>query len=499
MSRSHPLLSIGSRNLPSIMVSDQRNLRSRRKSDSLFGLNCVPICIVVCMAMAVASPAQTFSTIFSFDGSNGRSPNGPLIQGFDGSLYGTTVIGGAHSLGTVFRFNANRTVTTLHNFCSRTACWDGGVPKSGLVLGRDGNLYGTTTYGGAHKVGTIFKITPQGVLTTLHHFCAQASCADGYGTTQPLIQAADGNFYGAAPSGGINHAGTIFKVSPGGNFKLLYSFCAKAQCADGSAPNGLIQATDGNFYGTATFGTVFRVTPGGTLTTLHRFCSRANCSDGYEPMGALTQASDGVLYGTTAYGGGNSSFGTVFKITLQGSFTIVHRFCTDVDCIGGGVPQSTLIQGTEGNLYGTTSRRHSAQFGGSLFKITRTGILTVLRTFPDWRVDFPGVMQATDGNFYGTTYDQSASYFGTIFKLKMGLSPFIKTVPIAGASGTTVIILGTNLSGATSVKFGGRAAPFSVVSSSEIRTVVPTDATSGIVTVVTPNSVLSSNVVFRVP
>jgi len=410
------------------------------KSKHLFVL------ILLCLATAFESKAQTFSTVFAFDGTNGSQPNGPLAQGLDGNLYGTTSNGGSQNLGTVFKVTPTRHLTTLYHFCSQVECADGGVPQSGLVLGTDGNLYGSTTFGGVHNAGTLFRITPQGLLTTLYNFCAQPGCGGGYGTNQALIQGTDGNFYGAAPSGGRNRGGTIFKISPAGKFTLLYSFCSKPDCADGSAPNALVQATDGNFYGTNQFGpggTVFRLTPSGTLTTLHRFCVQTNC--GYFPAAGLTQASDGALYGTTAFSVG-SSFGTAFKITLRGAFTTIHRFCTDLDCDDGAFPRGKLIQGTDGNLYGTTTRKRSTANGGTVFQLTRSGSLTVLHTFPGWRSDVPGVIQAMDGNFYGTTTDATANHHGIIFKLGIGLAPFVETAPPAGA---------VDLSGATAVDVNG--------------------------------------------
>ena len=469
----------------SVLCSTLRLMSHHKPIGFSSGPRYVCVLVLVCITTAMTSPGQTFTTVFSFNGGNGSQPNGPLALGFDGNLYGTTKNGGSQGLGSVFKFTPPRTLTRLYSFCSQANCADGGVPDAGLVLGKDGNLYGTTPYGGTHKVGTIFKITPQGVLTTLHNFCG-TTCGEGYGTDQPLIEASDGNFYGTAPSGGFNHGGTIFKISPTGKFTLLYSFCLKAGCADGFGPNGLVQATDGNFYGTTRFGstgidatvnggTIFRFTPSRTLTTLHRFCGKDACNGGYFPAAALMQASDGVLYGTTQYSTG-SALGTVFKVTLQGAFTTIHRFCTNVDCLDGAFPRCKLVQGTDSNLYGTTTRKTTSGFGGTVFKLTRTGTLTVLHTFPGWRSDDPGVIQTTDGNFYGTTKDYSANYFGTIFKLGTGLGPFVETLPTAGAVESSVMIFGTNLSGATAVNFNGTSTLFSVVSNSELSAIVPDGA-----------------------
>ena len=466
----------------------------------------------LCMATAIASQAQTFRIVLSFNGTNGSEPNGPLVQGFDGNLYGTTAGGGSQDKGTVFKVTPPGTLTTIYSFCSQTNCADGGFPEAGLALGKDGNFYGTTSYGGAAGDGTIFKITPRGVLSTLHNFCSLTNCADGFGLYTPLMQARDGNFYGASPTGGIEGShcfrlcGMVFKITPTGKFTIVYHFCSQTNCADGYSPNAVVQATDGKLYGTTAYspnsygngGTVFRLSTAGALTTLYSFCAESNCTDGDSPRAALTQGSDGNLYGTTAYGLVNDTdAGTVFKITTSGVLTTFYGFCAQTTCSDGADPQSQLIQATDGNFYATTIYRGTLN-GGTLYKLTPGGTLTVLHDFPSWRIDVPGVMQATDGNFYGEAQDGTKGYYGIIFKESTGLSPFVETLPTSGVVGAKVTILGTNLTGATTVSFNGTVATYTVVSSSEITTTVPTGATTGTVKVATPTKTLSSNMVFRV-
>jgi uncharacterized repeat protein (TIGR03803 family) len=279
-----------------------------------------------------------FSTLYTFCSQGGSActdgsvPIG-IIQAADGKFYGTTATGGIAGIidgGTVFKLTPGGALTTLYRFCSKNACADGSLPGAGVIQGASGNFYGTTRLGGAYNGGTVFGITPDGALTTLYSFCSQGgtSCTDGQEPFAALIQATDGAFYGTTYSGGTNGAGTFFRITPDGNLTTLYSFCAESGCRDGERPNGLIQATNSNFYGTtygarsgSDFGTVFEITPNGKLTTLYRFCSEIKCADGNAPAAALVQATNGDLYGTTEFGGAKTcceaiTGGTVFRLSL---------------------------------------------------------------------------------------------------------------------------------------------------------------------------------------
>jgi uncharacterized repeat protein (TIGR03803 family) len=461
-------------------------------------------------APAIALPAQTFTTLHNFDGTDGTTPSTALTQATNGDLYGTTPSGGANGYGTVFKITPTGTLTTLHVFDGT----DGGGPHAGLVQGTNGDFYGTTQVGGANGYGTVFKITPTGTLTTLHVF-------DGTGGGGPyagLVQGTNGDFYGTTQVGGAIGYGTVFKITPGGALTTLQSF----DLADGADANGLIQATNGDLYGTTesgganSFGTVFKITPSGVLTTLHSF---DNTPDGSEPYAVLVQATNGSFYGTTAEGGAHGE-GTVFKITPSGALTSLYSFCSQggSNCTDGQAPEAALIQATNGDLYGTTyfgGANNPADCGGTcgtVFKITISGTLTTLHSFcaqpncTDGASPAGGLFQATNGTFYGTTsIGGNASTCdpplgcGTIFSLSVGLGPFVKTLPISGNVGASVKILGTQLTGATSVTFNGTPATFTVIANSEISTTVPTGATTGTVQVVTPTSgTLSSNLPFTV-
>ncbi len=387
------------------------------------------ILFVFCTATAIASPAQILTTLHSFytQGDDGIAPYAGLIQAGDGSFYGTTNYGGANSDGTVFKITPSGALTTLASFCIYYDCPDGAYPAAGLVQASDGNFYGTTSGGGQWCLsfpgcGTVFKITPSGGLATLHRFAG----SDGALPYAGLVQASDGNFYGTTYVGGANGGGTVFKITPSGTLTTLYSFCSQSNCSDGGYSNaGLVQASDGNFYGT-TFeggangaGTVFKITPSGALITLHSFCSQSNCSDGTFPYAGLVQANGGNFYGTTGYGGAYGE-GAVFKITPSGALTTLYSFCLQTNCSDGVSPRAGLIQASDGNFYGTTVGG-GANDGGTAFKITPSGALTTLYSFgsqPDEGVSpYGGLIQASDGNFYGTTVGGGSDDYGTVFRL----------------------------------------------------------------------------------
>jgi uncharacterized repeat protein (TIGR03803 family) len=449
----------------------------------------------------------TFTTLHSFDGTDGRLSFAGLVQATNGNLYGTTYYGGAKNSGEIFEITPGGTLTTLHSFCSKSGCTDGEYTYAVPFQGADGNLYGTTYLGGSKELGTVFKVTPGGALTTLHTFDG----ADGSEPLAGLVEAANGDFYGTTNMGGSEGGGAIFKITPSGTLTTLHSFCSQSGCTDGTNPYAaLVQGIDGNLYGTTLgggsskgFGTVFKITPSGTLTTLHSFCKPSGCPDGQFPQTGLVQATNGNFYGTTIAGGTYGN-GTIFAITPTGKLTTLYNVCSQSGCPDGNYLYANLIQATDGNLYGIMDVG-GANAAGTIFKITPGGALTTLYNFcsqggcPDGQYPSGALVQATDGNLYGTTADGGANGYGTVFSLSVGLGPFVETEPTAAKVGATVKILGTNLTGAISVNFNGKAATFTVVSSSEITTTVPAGATTGEVQVVTPSGPLLSNVSFRVP
>jgi uncharacterized repeat protein (TIGR03803 family) len=454
----------------------------------------------------------TFTMLHSFHYQDDAHPNTALVQAMNGDLYAASY-NGPDLTGTIFEITPGGTATMLYAFCAHP-CANGEHPEGGLVQATNGNLYGTTRFGGAYGHGTFFSMTLRGTLTTLYSFCSLSNCTDGQGPYGTLVQGANGDFYGTTEEGGANGFGTVFKITPSGSPTTLHSFCSQGYpCADGQSPSGgLVQAIDGDFYGTTSdggannVGTVFKITPTGTLTTLYSFCSQSGCTNGYYPQG-LVQATDGDFYGTTSDGGANGG-GTVFKITPTGTPTTLYSFCSQSGCADGESPTAALIQATDGDFYGTTFlggiANSSCQFAscGTVFKITPGGALTTLHSFDfsDGANPQGGLLQDTNGTFYGTTEfgGASAGGYGTVFSLSVGLGAFVETRPGVGTAGTVVQILGSDLTGTTSVTFNGAPTVFTVVSAREISTTVPAGATTGKVQVVTPSGTLTSNVAFEV-
>jgi len=297
------------------------------------------------------TPAGTMTVLHTFNGADGSNAQSGLTLANDGNFYGTTVGGGSFGDGTIFKITAGGALTTLYNFSGGN---DGSGPTAPPIQGFDGNFYGTTTAGGSTNNGVVYMLTASGAFSVLHSF----EGTDGSDPMAPLLQATDGYLYGTAWSGGSNGSGTIFKISPSGPFSVLYNFSQ----VPGYPSGPLIQGSDGNFYGTtqgaANFsmsGVVFQLTPSGTLTVLHTFTGG---SDGSNLVGGLVQATDGNFYGTNNMGGANY-WGVLFRISSTGTFTTLYDFNSSY----GASPQDTLLQHTNGLLYGTTAVGGSAKEG----------------------------------------------------------------------------------------------------------------------------------------
>jgi uncharacterized repeat protein (TIGR03803 family) len=358
--------------------------------------------------------AGAVTVLHSFNGtSEGSKPYGNLLQGPDGNFYGMTYEGGTSKNGTIFKITPSGIYTVLHHLDYMV---DGAHPLSSLIKGTDNNFYGMTSTGGTNVVGTIFRITPTGTYTVLRHM---NSTPDGAFPQGSLVLGPDGNFYGMTLSGGTNNYGTIFRITPAGAFSVRRHLNYNT---DGGYPNrtNLIVAADGNFYGmtyqggTFGYGTIFKMTPGGTFTVLKNLDLTP---DGGFPKGSLTQHTDGSFYGMMQ-SGGSIGYGTVFKITSGGTYTVLKNL--DVTVTGGNAQGSLVRNSTDGNFYGMTSFGGRGGSGlGTIFKITPTGTLSVLVQFPETGKGISpaaSVVQATDGNFYGMTSQGGIADNGTVFK-----------------------------------------------------------------------------------
>ncbi|HEY2532519.1 MAG TPA: choice-of-anchor tandem repeat GloVer-containing protein [Xanthobacteraceae bacterium] len=355
------------------------------------------------------SCGPNFSLLYSFAAGNGDGgqPYHTLIQGSDGDFYGTTLVGGAGNVGAIFKVTPSGNEALFYSFTA--------TPYAGLVQGSDGNIWGTTASGGSAGRGTVFKITPSGTESIVFSFPAGSS--DPY---CGLIQGSDGNFYGTTGAGGSSDDGTVFKITPSGTETVLHAFAKTG--TDGQTPYaGVIQGSDGNIYGTTYFGgahgfgTVFKVTPSGTETVLYSF---AGGSDGENPYAGVIQGGDGNFYGTT-YNGGASGHGTVFKITPSGVETVLYSFAGGND---GANPEAGVIQGSDGNFYGATYLGGAGNLG-TVFKVTPSGTETILHTFAGGASDgsnpSANLIQGSDGNLYGSTYAGGTHGDGTFFEVKL--------------------------------------------------------------------------------
>ena len=528
-----------------------------------FSLRVVETAILVLALLGGASlaSAQIYSDIFNFNGTNGASPSDPQVmaQGQDGNLYGT-VPSGVGNTGVVFRFTPAGAYTVLHTFNGPPL--DGLEPNAGLALGLDGNFYGSTVLGGISSVGTIFKITPAGALTILYNFTGGADGAypygtpilgnDGnfYGVTQyataykitptgtftllgtipdrsfaPLFLASDGNFYGTTQRGGTFNSGTVFRMTPAGVVTVIYNF----DTTHGAVPwAGVVQGGDGSFYGTTTLGgnaggggVVFRLSPSGTLSVIHNFPVGTQ-NDGNDPIAGVILATDGFFYGVT-WAGGTNDFGVVFKLAPTGQYFLLHQF----DKVSGGNSASNLVQHTNGSVYGMANGGMHGD--GVIYSLALNLGVTVKLVLSSGKVG--STVEMLGNGFTGTTavkFNGHSAQFTVVSdtyltaKVPAGATTGPVTVttptgtltsstryfvipkvisfnPTSGQVGTAVVITGDSFTGATKVTFGGvKATSFTVNSDTQITATVPVGARTGKIGVTTPGGTGTSSSVFTV-
>lgn len=370
-------------------------------------------------AHAALARSHAFTLLHTFSGTDGAYPYSDLLADAAGNLYGTTRTGGDAGQGVIFKLAADGTETVLHSFTGGGV--DGGTPYAPLVADAAGNLYGTTAAGGVGGSGVVFKLAPDGTVTALHAF---AGGKDGAAPFAGLLADKDGNFYGTASAEGIYGGGLVFKLDTDGTYTVLYYFLGGS---DGGEPvTGLIKDKAGNLYGTTRAGgannggVVYELTPYGSETVLHAF---TGTPDGKVPNSRLVMDKSGNLYGTTTWGGTGKQggYGTVYKITPDGTETVLHSFMGGKD---SGDPAGDLLQDSAGNLYGTTEGG-GANGRGEVFKLTPGGTKTVLYSFTGGRDgNGPHAGMITDkawglrGDLFGVTQSGGAKNGGTAFAIK---------------------------------------------------------------------------------
>jgi uncharacterized repeat protein (TIGR03803 family) len=363
--------------------------------------------------------AQTFSVLHSFGLSlDGGTPYGAPILDRSGNLYGTTAFGGYRNYGVVYRIDPSGNETILHTFSYKDGCGS----FAGLVSDKSGNLYGTEFQCGIANLGTIFRLAPSGRYVVLYAFGQQGSTFGGSWPMAPLVRDNAGNLYGTTSIGGAKDNGTAFKVDHRtGTETLLYSF---GDPPDGQVPTGsLIFDSGGNLYGTTDagggfgWGTIFKLDSSGTETVLYNFTGG---SDGASPTAGLLRDNQGNLFGTTYWGGllpGDLGLGTVFKLDPSGTLTILHQFGSFSG--DGDHPFSNLVRDRAGNFYGTTY--YGGLHGyGAVYKLASEGTLTILHSFAfgeDGAFPNGGLAIDTEGNLYGTATEGGAVCCGVAFKI----------------------------------------------------------------------------------
>jgi len=462
------------------------------------------------------TPAGTYSVVRSF--STIANPYSGLTLGTDGNFYGATYNGGAFGFGTVFQITPGGVVTVIHSF----KLIEGAGPYAPPIEGTDGNFYGTTTIG-ASGDGAVYRLTPGGGFTTLYQF----DVTHGSTPVAPLIQAKDGNFYGTTKIGGTFGFGAAFKITPAGALTVLYNF----DSTHGTEPySPLVQGSDGNFYGTARAGgaknnggVIFKLTAAKKLTVLYSFDATGATTDGTRPYAGLIQGSDGNFYGVASAGGTNGA-GTLYKITKAGSYSTLYNFVSAT----GSLPFATLRQHTNGKLYGEATSGGAAGHGALFSFDLGLGPFITLRP-TSGVVSQPveilgqGLSQSTSvrftpnvpasANVFGDTYMTTSvpnnSTTGVVKVLltqghltssqKFLVTPVVLSFsPTSGPVGTQVVITGNSFTGATKVTFGSKKAIFTVNSYTQIMATVPAGAVTGKIQVTTPGGTAVSATAFTV-
>jgi uncharacterized repeat protein (TIGR03803 family) len=481
--------------------------------------------------MAVAQ-SGTYTAVYPFAQVDGANPTNPgmLSEGLDGNVYGTTLKSGvgSTSYGVLIGYSPLSGQLAPKDF---TGGANGSSPLAGVTLGVDGNLYGTTEWGGntgtvSSGWGIVYKFTPGGSVAPTNVYSFQNSTgilADGGYPWTPPVQTQDGSLWGVSkdPTG----AGIWYKMNTSGT--ILASGTLPSQT---TAPM-MVSLEGGTLYGTtpkggtSNQGTVYRLKQDGTLPTpIHSFDSN-NAGLGLGPAGPVIEGSEGVLYGTTCWGGltasgmtgtGITGQGTVFRVSRDGSFfQSIHSFQDNANTFEGSCPTAGLVQGSDGKLYGTTSQGGggtTTTIQGVLFRLNPDGTnFEILHKFDSKSGYYPqsSLFLHTNGIIYGLTNKGgiagNVGNYGVLYSYNAGLQPFAKLVsPWSGPVGTVINILGQGFYSATGVLIGGVAVPWTkwshptIVSDTWMQVTVPAGAKDGVVTVQEPSGNLVTREGFQI-
>lgn len=443
--------------------------------------------LTLALALTAASAqAQTYTVLYNFNGTDGCCAIYPsmMAQGEDGNVYGATTSGGTSGYGTIFKMTPAGALTDLHSFNFT----DGDGPQGGISLGLDGNFYGSTYQGGANARGTIFKITPAGTFTSLYSF---ANTTDGAYPRTPPVMAQDGNLYGTTGNGTDF---VLYKITTAGAFTIMATLVSQSF-------SPLLLGSDGNLYGTTlsggtyNAGTVFVFSPSAkTIKTLFAFHTEAS------PTGPLMLGTDGALYGT-ASGGGTGSSGVVFRITTGGSYKVIYNFSVS-GTSDGRYPQTGVVQGSDGFLYGVASAGGASGLG-TLFRVSTTGTgFQDLHDFQTITGDTPSsaLLLHTNGTLYGEAFHGGAkTAYGLVFSFANNLKPFVTPLVLRSARvGASVSLLGQGFSTATSVTFGTTAATYTAASDTFLTAKPVAGSTTAQITVKEPSGNLLSPLKFKI-
>jgi uncharacterized repeat protein (TIGR03803 family) len=472
------------------------------------GMTAIAVAVIAVVVMfagaAVPAQAQTPTLLYTFmQTTDACAPRGNIVQGRDGNMYGGGAACGGNGTGAIYKISPAGVESVFFNFPSQwTNC--GGA---GLTLGSDGNFYGACEGGNpATGMGSIFRLTPAGVFTDLYDFTgANGDSLPVY----PPIQASDGNFYGVTGNQ-VQVCGNVYKLTPAGVYKNLHTFTFGSECHS----SNLFQANDGNLYGAlaqctlpSSVGCVYRISTAGVYKEIHGFAA----STGNNPCTGLIQGKDGKVYGATNQGAANGN-GNIYKMTTAGVAADFHDFnnATDASCVNNVGPPVSLLQVADGAFYGVNPA-YGPNGNGSIYKLTSANVLTAF-LFPNPSVDgqLPSstLIQDTNGLVYGTTPGGGGGSGGcpqvcqgTFFSVATGDKPFVSLEPTekTGNVGASVGMFGQGFSSASVVKFGGVAATKVTLSGTAYLTaVVPTGAHTGAVTVTTGTATLTSPQTYKV-